>query len=159
MANGLQAAIDNKHITNITKMTISLQAKRAACNQLLDPGADGVQATDVITPSEMIFLAAIGEISTEDTTHQILEHHYEPNDSDTPVLLCTDEDPTMRMEIPAIIPEDSSISKKIAERLNMSNYVISPIRKSYNSKCLTHYTISHGLPLSVIGIKQKFEEI
>ena len=63
---------------------------------------------------------------------RILEHHYEPNDSDTPVLLCTDEDPTMRMEIPAIIPEDSSIGKKIAERLNMSNYVISPIRKSYN---------------------------
>jgi hypothetical protein len=38
----------------------------------------------------------------------------------------------MQMEIPAIIPEDSSISKKIAERLSSSNYVISPIRNSYN---------------------------
>ena len=64
MAKGLQAAIDTKLIVNITE----LQAKRAARNQLLDPGADGVQATDVINPSEMVFLAAIGEIPTEDMT-------------------------------------------------------------------------------------------
>ena len=113
-------------------MNISLQAKRAARNQLLDPGADGVQATDFITPSEMVFLAATGDIPVEDTTHHILEIHHEQDDNETPVLLCTDENPTTNIEIPAIIPEDSSISNKIAERLNMSNYIISPIRKSYN---------------------------
>ena len=69
MAKGLQAAIDEKLITNITEMSFELQAKRAAGNQLLDPGADGVQATDVITPSELVFLAAIGEIPAEDMTH------------------------------------------------------------------------------------------
>ena len=125
MAKGLQAAIDEKLITNITEMSFELQAKRAARNQLLDPGADGVQATDVITPSEMVFLAAIGDIPAEDMTHQVIQYHH---DNTTSVLLCTDNEKPI--EIPAIIPEDSSISKKIAERLSSSNYIISPIRKS-----------------------------
>ena len=116
MSKGLQAAIDDGDITN---MSLTLEAKRAARNQLLDPGADGAQA-DTMTPAEMIFLAATAEIPT----------NQEVNYNSDPILLCTEKE--QQIEIPALIPTDGSLSKKIAERSHHSNYIVSPIRKAYN---------------------------
>ena len=100
-----------------------------------------------------IILDWLQQFIAEDINHQVLQHHPVPDDSTTPVLLCTDKE--KQVEIPAIIPEDSSISKKIAETLNSSNYIISPIRKSYN-KVFDATTLvlmaSHNL---LLGTKQK----
>ena len=120
MSKGLQAAIDDGDITNITNMSLTLEAKRAARNQLLDPGADGAQATDTMTPAEMIFLAATAEIPT----------NQEVNYNSDPILLCTEKE--QQIETPVLIPTDGSLSKKIAERSHHSNYIVSPIRKAYN---------------------------
>jgi hypothetical protein len=118
MSKGLQAAIDDGDITNITNMSLTLEAKRAAHNQLLDPGADGAQATDTMTPSEMVFLAATAKIPTN-------------QDNIDPILLCTEKE--QQIEIPALIPTDGPISKGISERSHHSNYIVSPIRKAYNN--------------------------
>jgi hypothetical protein len=64
MSKGLQAAIEDGDITNIAKMTLTLEAKRAARNQLIDPGTDGTQATDEITPAEVTFLTATVDLPT-----------------------------------------------------------------------------------------------
>ena len=119
MSKGLQTAIEDGDITNITKMTLSLETKRAARNQLIDPGADETHPSDVVTPAEVAFITATQDLPT-----------HEGVDSTEAVLLCTDNE--QQIEIQATIPADGTISDKIAERLTYSQYIISPTCKAYN---------------------------
>ena len=118
MTKGLQAAIDDGDITNITKMTLSLETKRAARRQLFVPEEE-THPSEIITPAEVTFL-----IATED-----LSEHEDVDNSET-VLLCTEK--SQHMEIEATFPADEALSTKIAERLEYSKYIISPTCKSYS---------------------------
>ena len=105
MSKGLQAAIENEHIINITKMSMTLENKRAARNQLVDPGTDGTQATEVISAAEVALIAAtvdLGELEAESN----------------PILLCTETNQQFDEDI-ATTPNDGPIIEKIAERLSL----------------------------------------
>jgi hypothetical protein len=98
-------------------MTMTLENKRAARNQLVDPGTDETQATEVITSAEVAFISAT--VDLEDLEEE--GNH---------ILLCTEE--KQQFDITDTIPNDGPISEKIADRLSYSNYIISPTRKAYN---------------------------
>ena len=99
-------------------MTLSLETKRAARSQLIDPDEE-THPSEVITPAEVTFI-----IATED-----LSEHEDVDSSET-VLLCTEK--SQHMKIEATFPADEALSTKIAERLEYSKYIISPTCKSYS---------------------------
>ena len=79
-------------------MSLSLETKRAARNQLIDPGADETHPSDVVTPAEVAFITATQDLPT-----------HEGVDSTEAVLLCTDNE--QQIEIQATIPADGTISE------------------------------------------------
>jgi hypothetical protein len=76
-------------------MTMTLENKRAARNQLVDPGTDKTQATEVITSAEVAFITATVDLKAESN----------------PILLCTEE--KQQFDITDTIPNDGPISEKL----------------------------------------------
>ena len=118
MKNGLQAAIDNEDIENITTMKISLEKKREARRQTFMPEEEH-DPSETMTPAEVTLVIAIEDLSEHDIV----------DDPET-VMLYTDN--SQNIEIETTFPKDEVISTKIAERMDFSKYIISPTCKSYS---------------------------
>ena len=117
MKQGLQAAIDKNLIENISTMKLTLENKRVARHQIINPDDDDTLDAEEITQEQTNFLSATSElplIQQEDET----------------ILLSTEPDNQLQ-ELSTIL-SDGPISEKIADRLMFSNYIISPARSSYN---------------------------